>query len=221
MRACTQRIAGPLSAAVMLCALALTAQPTQAATLDIADLVMAYDVHTPTSAKGTIQFNLRFNSLSGDLGGYDFFSTQLMFAKLFGGSSATFVLNEAVTEDTAAIGPAYWLAGAPTLNQNASTQSGEYRFSDFVSIAQAVTPSGGDVVARFAFDFEISAPDQFGQYQIAQSIVGPNYFKSDLVNTFDNTTAPLTFQILVPEPASGLMVCLVGGVLLTARRRRP
>ncbi len=134
MRARTRRIIGPLSVAMMLCAPALVAPRAEAASLDIADLVAAYDVHSASSAKGTIAFNLRFNSLSGDLGGYDLFSAQLMLTKLFGGSSATFVLNEPMTENTATIGPAYWLPASPTFNQNASTQTGEYRFSDFVRV---------------------------------------------------------------------------------------
>lgn len=220
MRASTQRINTPRSIAVVFCALSMTAIPVRAATLDIADLVADYNVHSATSAKGTIEFNVRFNSLSGDLGGYDFFSTQLMLTKLFGGSSATLMLNEPMTEDTASIGPAYWLSGAPTSNENASTQAGEYRFSDFVSIAQAITPSPGDIVAHFVVGFEINSADQFGEYEIAQSVNGPNYFKSDIVNTFVNTTAPATFEILLPEPASGLMLCLAGAAVVSVRRRR-
>ena len=210
----------------LIAALAVLAAPlfdfgmpaAQAAQLDVGDLFVHYATQTETTATGTIAFNIRFAALNGDPGGYDLVSTQVMLARLGLGGSASFSLNESATEDTAALGAAYWLPAVPTGLQNASTVGGEFRFTDFVSVAQAHTPAPGAVIARFVLDFSIDSADEFGSYEILAGDASQNYFSSNLFNSYLNQTQSATVLLTAaPEPASA--VCLLLAACLLRRRR--
>lgn len=201
---------------ITICAVFAAAVPASGAELDVADLFVSYDTQTATSASGTISFNLRFASLGGDMGGFDLFSSQVLISRLGGGGIAKFTLDETSTEDTGAIGADYWLPSPPTTFQNASTIGSEFRFTDFVSVSQDITPSAGDIVARFVIDFHADDAGALGDYQVAIGDAAFNYFNSDFVDRFDNTIDGATFQ-LVPEPATLLPVLL--SVVLLRRRR--
>lgn len=208
----------PLAAASFLCALLAFAPSANSAVLTVEDLIISYSTHTATTATGSIQFNLRFASLSGDPGGYDSFSSQLIVSK--GGSNGAFALDEAYGENTSAAGGSYWLPTAPTNNQNASTQSGQFRFRDFVGTSFAYTPTPGKILARYKIDFNVTSAAQFGTYDIAEGNQNNNYFKSDIVNTYLNKICGVKFKLVpLPEPTTGMMV-LIGGVVAMRRRQR-
>lgn len=215
-----RHLKAPFIAPAIVCAMAAMPIRANAATLNIDDLWISMSAARGTTS-GTIEFNLRFDSFNGGPMGYDFFSTQIMVQKIVMGLQATFTLNEFSTENTALIGPDYWLPSPATGNENASTQVGgtEYRFSDFVSISQSFTPSQGDVLSHFVIDFDATSPDQLGGYRISMGVPDSNFFSDNLVNMEPNTIVPLDFM-LVPEPSTGLLF-LFGGGLFAWRRRRP
>ncbi|MCA9255822.1 MAG: PEP-CTERM sorting domain-containing protein [Phycisphaerales bacterium] len=193
---------------------------TNAAELDVSDLLVSYDTQTATSASGTISFTLRYAASGGDAGDYDLFSAQVLIARMGIGGDAKFTLNEAMTEDTGAIGADYWLPSPPTTFQNASTIGDEFRFTDFVSVSQGRTPQVGDIVARFVIDFQAENTMQLGGYQIAAGDSAFNFFNSDFVNRYDNSIqlAASSFELLpVPEPAT--LVPLLGSLIFLRRRR--
>lgn len=202
---------------LVLGALALPAAHARGAILTVEDVLVSYATQTPASATGTLTFNIRFNDLDGDPGNYDFFSAQMMVSRILGAPSGTLTLNEVVTEDTGPIGPMYWLPNPPTSFQNASTQGAEFRFSDFVSINQAIMPLPGDILAHYVINFELTSADQFGEYEIAAGSQAFNHFRSDLFNTFENTIAPAPI-VLIPEASTGLLLCFVAVALLRRRR---
>jgi len=206
-------------AAVAAVLLAAT-QLTKAAELDVADLLVSYDTQTATSASGTISFTLRYAAAGGDAGDYDLFSAQVLIARMGIGGDAKFTLNEALTEDTGAIGADYWLPAPPTTFQNASTIGDEFRFTDFVSVSQGQTPQVGDIVARFVIDFQAENTMQLGGYRIAAGDSAFNFFNSDFVNRYDNSIqlASAEFELLpVPEPAT--LIPLLGSLVFLRRRR--
>lgn len=202
----------------LIAVLAAVAIPSSAsaAELDVADLFVSYDSQSASTATGTIQFNLRFNASGA--GDYDLFSSQVLIARMGLGAEAKFTLNEAATEDTGAIGGTYWLPSPPTTFQNASTIGSEFRFTDFVSVAQGIVPTAGDIVARFVVGFTVENASQFGDYEIAMGDSANNYFNSDFINRYDNTINGATFQLAaVPEPAT--LLPLLASLVLLRRRR--
>ncbi|MCB9855805.1 MAG: PEP-CTERM sorting domain-containing protein [Phycisphaerales bacterium] len=206
--------------AVLIAAFALMAVPRLAmgADLDVTDLFVSYDVQTATSASGSITFNLRFASAGGGAGGYDVFSSQVLISRMGIGANAKFTLDEPATEDTGAIGAAYWLPAPPTTFQNASTIGSEFRFTDFVSVAQDITPQPGDIVARFVVQFHADDATQLGTFQVTAGNSAFNYFNSDFVNRYDNTINSASFDIVgVPEPST--LLPLLASLIVLRRRR--
>ncbi len=208
-----------LIAAAAFVACALSA-PAHAADLTVEDLNVSYIQQSLNDAKGTVSFNLRFQSLGGDAGNYDLFSAQMLIQKLLAGTPAAFTLDEFETENTATLAPDYWIQNVPTGHQNASTQMAgtEFRFSDFVSVPEAITPTAGDIVARFVLHFEVASADGFGEYQVGAGLQHYNRFTADLVNFFPNTIEPGVFE-LVPIPEPSTLALLLAGLPLIRRRR--
>lgn len=205
---------------VLIAAVALTAglRPAMAAELDIVDLFVSYDMQTATTASGSISFNLVLASMGGDSGHYDLFSSQMLISRMGIGGDAKFTLDEVATEDTGAIGAAYWLPSPPTTFQNASSIGSEIRFTDFVSVAQDIMPQPGDVVARFVVHFHADDATQLGTFQVAAGNPAFNYFNSDFVDRYDNTITPASFEIVgVPEPAT--LLPLMASIVLLRRKR--
>lgn len=203
---------------VFACVLMAAGRDVSAAELNVSDLMVSYSTQSATEASGSISFNLRIASLGGNIGGYDLFSSQVLVSRMGLGETGKFHLDEAATEATGSIGGDYWLSGPPTGFQNSSTIGSEFRFTDFVSVSQNMTPDVGDIVAHFVIDFDVQSAAQFGTYQVAIGNTNFNYFNSDFVNRFDNTINSVAFELLpVPEPATLLPLL---GMLLLLRRRR-
>lgn len=208
-----------LATAVLLTAVVVVA-PARAADLSVADINVLYTQQTLTQAEGTVTFNIRFQGLDGDPGNYDLFSAQVLIAKLLAGAQATFTLDEFETENTAPLAPDYWIQNVPTGHQNASLQQAgtQFRFSDFVPIPEGITPSPGEIVARFVVHFDVASPEAFGSYQVLAGQQQYNRFSADLVNHFHNSFAPGQFELQpIPEPAT-LALFLLGLPLLRRRR---
>ncbi|MFQ5502524.1 MAG: PEP-CTERM sorting domain-containing protein [Phycisphaerae bacterium] len=201
--------------ATLFCALAMSTTGARGAILTVEDVMPIFTTQTPTSAIGTLEFNLKFITFNGPPVEYDFFSSQMTVSRILGAPSGIFTLDEVSTEDTGPITP-YWLPSPPTNFQNASTQGNEFRFSDFVSISQGHMPATGDILAHYVINFDISSA-QFGEYEIGAGDPAFNLFRSDLVNPFPNTITPGTIT-LIPEPSTGLMFCFVAVTLLRRRR---
>ena len=107
----------------------------------------------------------------------------------------------------------------------ASTQGGEFRFTDGISPPPPVTPitpSTGDVLAHYVIGFDVGA-DGFGTYRVGMGSAASNFFSRSIftptLNTIDPEPNEGTF-ILVPEPTSGVLVLLGVTMLLRRRQRR-
>ncbi len=224
MRSRSARLSTRLVATLLLCALITAPSTARAAELDITDLMINYESQTATSAQGYVEFNLRFACFNNGPTMFDLFSAQVSLAKALPGAAAAFALDEFTTEDTAAIGPDYWLPNAPTGNEVASTQGPqEFRFRDLTSPSSPVMPEQDDIVAHFVIDFDIASGNQFGDYQIVSGSPASNFFSLGplIFNVEFNTIAPTAFTLLpIPEPASGLLCLAAGALLLTRRPRR-
>lgn len=203
----------------LVTALYICATPSDAkgARLDVEDLVVFYNNATPDAAKGRIEFNLRYRSVNQSLS-YDLFTAQVMVSRVLMGDSATFTLDSLATQKTAAIGSDYWIPNAPTGFEVASTQNGEFRFRDRTLPSSPIKPVSGNILAHYVIHFQVGSSG-FGEYQIHAGTAVANFFSFFAVNRFPNTITPLSFM-LVPEPASGLLVLFAGALALTRKRRR-
>ncbi|MCG8404497.1 MAG: hypothetical protein MI923_04780 [Phycisphaerales bacterium] len=192
----------------------------KAARLSVEDLMVFYDTIGPASAEGRIEFNLRHGPRGGGPPlAYDLFVAQVMISKALMGNSASFTLNTFATQDTAAIGPSYWLPNSPTGFQVASTHGGEFRFRDRTTPSAPIAPEERDVLARFVIDFQVNSVDEFGEYTVHAGSSSANFFGFFILNSYPNVISPLNF-ILIPEPASGLFFLMAGSLILRHRRRR-
>ena len=163
MRFARQSLTAPLGVLVGCGALLLPTVAARGATLGVSDLMVFYANQSPAGADGHIEFNLRFESFNGPQANYDTFSAQVTVNQILRSVPAAFTLNTMMTEDTAAIAE-YWLPDPAAGDPLASTQGGEFRFRDRISLAsQAVTPEPGDVVAHFVIGFNVG-PTGFGTY---------------------------------------------------------
>ncbi len=211
-------------AAGCLCIVLSAPSNARAAQLDITDLMVIYDAQTETTAQGHVEFNLRFASFNNGPSMFDLFSAQVTLAKVPPGAAAAFALDEFATEDTAAIGPEYWLPDAPTGNEVASTQGpAEFRFRDLAPAGMPAMPEESDIVAHFVIDFDVVSADQFGGYQVGPGALPSNFFGlGPLIILLEfNTLTTEEFAILpIPEPASGLLCLAAAGLVLARRQRR-
>lgn len=204
----------------MLCVSALAAaSPARADTLAIENLIVEYDSRDIINVTGTIEFDIVFKSFSDSPRDYDLFSVQVLLRRQLAGPSAVVTLDALATENTGAIGSAYWLDTPPTGNENASTTAGQFRFEDFVSVLTPERPEADDVLAHYVVHFLANSTEKLGTYVVEMGEPGGNRFGRYILNTYPTTFDPVTFQ-LVPEPAS-LIMLLVGAVFLARRRRAP
>ena len=223
MRLVHTGIATPIRVMVAVCAPLCSAAAVQGETFNIRDLMVFYTSQSAGGAQGTIEFILRFASFDGPATNYDSFSAQLMINQLVRGAPSIFTLDATATGDTSSIGPEYWLPSAGT-DPLASTQDGELRFRDRVSLAAPPnTPSTDEILAHYVIGFNVG-PGGFGSYRIAMGSATSNFFARSILPPTLNTLVPDsnedTFMLVAPEPASALLVLLGGTMLLRRNRRR-
>jgi len=150
MRIVHTNVATPIKVLVAVCAPLLSAVAAQGATVNVRDLLVIYTSQSASGAQGTIEFNLRFGSFDGPVTSYDAFSAQLMINRVVRGAPAAFTLDTAATGNTSIV-PEYWLPSSGSTDPLASTQAGEFRFRDRISLSAAPRrwrKSKGGVPAR-------------------------------------------------------------------------
>lgn len=223
MRLVHTSVATPIRVLVAVCAPLLSAVAAHGETVNIRNLMVFYASQSASGAHGRIEFNLRFASFDGPVTSYNAFSAQMMINQVVRGAPAVFTLDTTATGDTSVI-PEYWLPSTALTFPLASTQDGEFRFRDVISLSfPSVTPSMGDVLAHYVIGFDVG-PGGFGTYQIGMGSATANFFARSLLPPTLNSLAPDsdedTFMLVAPEPTSGLLVLLGGTMLLRRRRRR-
>ncbi len=196
--------------------------PARAADLVISDLMVSYQTHTETTATGQLTFNIRLASDESDTLGFDLFSAQVLVREMIAdGAKASFTLNESATE---AAGPAkdgYWISAGIDGTSNASSVGGEFRFSDFLLLGNAVVPPVNAVLAGYSINFEVTDASQFGIYEIAPGDASFNFFSRDLVVSTPTNLTPATFELgpPIPEPATVVLLLGCSGAVIRRRRR--
>jgi hypothetical protein len=223
MRAVHTSIATPVKVLVAVCAPLLSAVAARGETVNISNLVVFYTNQSASGAQGSVEFDIRFSSFDGPSTSYDAFSAQMEINQIVRGGPAVFTLDTVATENTSAV-PEYWLPDPAPTDPLASTQNGEFRFRDRISLsASPVTPSVGDVLAHYVVGFDVG-PGGFGAYQVSMGSPDSNFFSRSILPPTLNTLEPSPnkediFALVAPEPTSGLLV-LFGGTMLLRRRRR-
>lgn|GEM_PF-2464215 len=223
MRLVHTSVATPIKVLVAVCAPLFFIAVAQGETVKIRDLMVFYTSQSASGAQGTIEFNLRFDSFNGPATSYDAFSAQVAINQVVRGAPAVFTLDTAATGNTSVV-PEYWLPSAGPTDPLASTQSGEFRFRDRISLsASPVTPSMDDVLAHYVIGFT-TGPAGFGTYRVAMGDATSNFFSRSILPPTLNTITPDsnedTFVLMAPEPTSGLLILFGGTALLRKRRRR-
>lgn len=223
MRMVHTSVATPIGVLVAVCAPLFSAVAAHGETVSISDMMVFYTSQSASGAQGTIEFNLRFASFDGPATSYDAFSAQMTINQVVRSVPAVFTLNTTATGDTSSIAPEYWLPSSGT-DPLASTQRGEFRFRDRISLsASSVTPSASNVLAHYVIGFVVDASG-FGTYRVGMGSAASNFFARSILpptlNTLTPDTNEDTFMLVAPEPTSGLLVLLGSTMLLRRRRRR-